>query len=189
MCIYFKMVITISSHPLPHIGTHFLFLWWDISRSTLQKRKRDPLSKLLPNMCCSVINRPSLGGVGVRTGLGPTSPPCFPLGPSPFCLRCHQRLGFVQENLSYPELGSGVPLCHYLNQNPLYSLSFSFSFFLVALGLRGSPRTLAVVSQGRSWLRCTDFSLCWPLAVGSVGSSTCGSRALDHRLSSCGAWA
>ena len=41
------------------------------------KKKRDPLSKLLPNMRCSVINHPSMGGVGVRTGLGPTFPPCF----------------------------------------------------------------------------------------------------------------
>ena len=43
-------------------------------------------------------------------------------------------------------------------------------------------------------LRCTGFSLQWPLPLRSVGSrcvgfSSCGSRALECRLSSCGAWA
>lgn len=77
-----------------------------------------------------------------------------------------------------------------LNQNPPDSFSFSFSFFLVALGLRGSPRTFSGCGEpGHSWLRCTDFSLCWPLVLGSMGSSSCGSWALEHRLSSCGVWA
>ena len=49
-------------------------------------------------------------------------------------------------------------------------------------------------SRGHSWLRCAGFSLRWPLLLRSMGSrhvglSSCGSRALQCRLSSCGTWA
>ena len=47
---------------------------------------------------------------------------------------------------------------------------------------------------GYSSLWCTDFSLRWLLFLWSVGSrhagfSSCGSRALEGKLSSCGTWA
>ena len=54
--------------------------------------------------------------------------------------------------------------------------------------------SLVAVSEGYSSLWCTGFSL-WQLLLlqstgsGCMGFSSCGSRALEHRLSSCGAWA
>ena len=51
-----------------------------------------------------------------------------------------------------------------------------------------------VASGGHSSLRCAGFSLRWPLPLRSTGSrragfSSCGSRALGRRLSSCGSQA
>ena len=59
--------------------------------------------------------------------------------------------------------------------------------FVVAHGL-----SLVVVSGGYSSLRCMGFSLQWLLLLRSTGSrhvgfSSCGLRALERRLSSCGA--
>ena len=61
--------------------------------------------------------------------------------------------------------------------------------FVAARGL-----SLVVVSRGYSLLRCAGFSLRWLLLLRSTGSrhagfSSCGSWALECRLSSCGAWA
>ena len=52
--------------------------------------------------------------------------------------------------------------------------------------------SLVVVSRGYSSLWCAGFSLRWLLLLRSTGSScagfsSCGSRALERRLSSCGA--
>ena len=52
--------------------------------------------------------------------------------------------------------------------------------------------SLVAESEGYSSLRCTGFSLRWLLLLRSTGSrragfSSCGARALEHRLSSCGA--
>ena len=54
--------------------------------------------------------------------------------------------------------------------------------------------SLVVVSGGYSLLQCAGFSLQWLLWLQSTGSrctgfSSCGLWALEHRLSSCGAWA
>ena len=54
--------------------------------------------------------------------------------------------------------------------------------------------SLVAVSRGYSSLWCVGFSLRWLLLFWSTGSrhagfSSCGSRALERRLSSCGAWA
>ena len=59
--------------------------------------------------------------------------------------------------------------------------------FIAACGL-----SLVVVSGGYSSFQCTGFSLWWLLLLWSTGSrrvgfSRCGSRALERRLSSCGA--
>ena len=48
--------------------------------------------------------------------------------------------------------------------------------------------------RGLLQLRCTGFSLQWLLSLWSMGSryagfSSCGSQALECRLSSCGTWA
>ena len=61
--------------------------------------------------------------------------------------------------------------------------------FVAARGL-----SLVAASRGYSPLRCAGFSLRWLLLSGSTGSrrlgfSSCGSQALEHRLSSCGAQA
>ena len=61
--------------------------------------------------------------------------------------------------------------------------------FIAARGL-----SLVVASGGYSLLRCVGFSLQWLLLLqstgsGSAGFSSCGSRALEHSLSSCGAQA
>ena len=52
--------------------------------------------------------------------------------------------------------------------------------------------SLVAASGGYSLLQCMGFSLWWLLLLRSMGSrhtgfSSCGSRALEHRLSSCGA--
>ena len=54
--------------------------------------------------------------------------------------------------------------------------------------------SLVVASRGYSSLWCTGFSLRWLLLLRSMGSrcagfTSCGSRALECRLSGCGAWA
>ena len=59
--------------------------------------------------------------------------------------------------------------------------------FVAARGL-----SLVVASGGYSLLRCEGFSLRWLLLLRSTGSrcagfNSCGLRALEHRLSSCGA--
>ena len=58
----------------------------------------------------------------------------------------------------------------------------------VFVAVRG--RSLVVASRGYSLLWCAGFSLWWLLlwSTGSrrAGFSSCGSRALEHRLSSCG---
>ena len=58
--------------------------------------------------------------------------------------------------------------------------------FVAVLGL-----SLVAASGGYCSLRCMGFSLWWLLLLWSTGSrrvgfSSCGSRALEHRLSSCG---
>ena len=52
--------------------------------------------------------------------------------------------------------------------------------------------SLVAASGGYSLLRCAGFSLSWLLLLQNMGSrhvgfSNCGTQALEHRLSSCGA--
>ena len=70
-----------------------------------------------------------------------------------------------------------------------------FFFFFGCVG-SSLLRRLSVgeASGGYSSLRCAGFSLWWLLLLWSTGSrhagfSSCGSWALERRLSSCGAWA
>ena len=80
-----------------------------------------------------------------------------------------------------------------LNQDfPDNLLLFLFLFWLhwVFVAVRGL--SLVAVSGGYSSLRCAGFSLRWLLLLQSMGSrhagfSSCGSQALECRLSSCGA--
>ena len=69
---------------------------------------------------------------------------------------------------------------------------FIFNFWLRWVFVAAHGLSLAVVSGDCSSLWCMGFSLRWLLLLWSTGSrcagfSSCGSRALEHRLSSCGA--
>ena len=73
-----------------------------------------------------------------------------------------------------------------------YSFFFFFKIYLfyfwlcwVFIAARGL--SLVAVSGGYSSLRCAGFSLWWLLLLQSMGSSSCGTRAPERRLSSCGA--
>ena len=75
---------------------------------------------------------------------------------------------------------------------------FKNLFILFIFGCVGSVAacglSLVAASGGYSSLQCVGFSLQWLLLLLSMGSrctgfSSCGSRALEHRLSSSGAWA
>ena len=75
-------------------------------------------------------------------------------------------------------------------------LLFFFFFFLIYFWLRWvfvavPGLSLVAASKGYSSLRCAGFSLWWLLLLRSTGSthmgfSSCGSRALERRFSSCG---
>ena len=73
-----------------------------------------------------------------------------------------------------------------------FSFLFFFFFFLATFGLRCCAWSFSSWgSQGYSSLWCAGFSLRWLLLLQSTGSrhmgfSSCGSRALERRLSSCG---
>ena len=91
-------------------------------------------------------------------------------------------------------------LCH-VEEVPFYAsflrvFFFKFIYFIyfwlfwVFVAVRGL--SLVVASGGHSSLRFMGFSLRWPLLLRSTGSRrtgfrSCGSRALERRLSSCGA--
>ena len=76
-----------------------------------------------------------------------------------------------------------------------------FYFWLCWVFVAARRLSLVVASGGYSSLRCMGFSLQWLLLLRSTGSrhvssvvvarelSSCSSRALGRRLSSCGAWA
>ena len=88
-------------------------------------------------------------------------------------------------------------------------LTFIYLFIFLLLWVFVAARGLSLVtaSGGYSWLRCAGFSLRWLLLLQSTGSrrmgfsscstwasvvavhelSSCGLRALERRLSSCGA--
>ena len=95
-------------------------------------------------------------------------------------------------------MGSGVCICVLVLIYPLGMVSYYLYFFIylffwlcwVFVAVRGLP--LFAASRGYSSLWCTVFSSLWLLVLQSMGSkragfSSCGSWALECRLSSCGA--
>ena len=67
-----------------------------------------------------------------------------------------------------------------------------FYFWLRWVFVAARRLSLVAVSRGYSWLWRAGFSLQWLLLLRSTGSRhvsfrSCGMRALEHRLSSCGA--
>ena len=74
----------------------------------------------------------------------------------------------------------------------LYLLILLIYFWLPWVFAAACGLSLVAGSRDYSSLRCTGFSLRWLLLLWSMGSrrmgfSSCGSRALERRLSSCGA--
>ena len=82
----------------------------------------------------------------------------------------------------------------FLSLLSFFKLFILFILFLAALGLHCCMRDFSScrVSEGYSSLQCASFSLRWLLLLRSTGSrctafSSCSSRVLERRLSSCGA--
>ena len=85
----------------------------------------------------------------------------------------------------------------------LFFFFFNFIFlFLAALGLRCCMRAFSVCGEwGLLFVALCGFLIAWLLLLRSTGSrrvgsvvvarglGSCGSRALERRLSSCGTWA
>ena len=76
----------------------------------------------------------------------------------------------------------------------IYLFILFICFWLCWVFLAACVLSLVAASGGYSLLQCVDFSLRWLLLLRSTGSRhagfrSCGSRALERRLSSCGAWA
>ena len=62
--------------------------------------------------------------------------------------------------------------------------------FVAACGFSLVVKSWRLLPSGSAWPSCSCvFSCCRALALGHAGFSGCISRALEHRLGSCGAWA
>ena len=75
----------------------------------------------------------------------------------------------------------------------IYFILFIY-FWLRWVFLAACVLSLVAASGGLLFVACVGFSLCWLLMLRSTdsrhaGVRSCGSRALECRLSSCGAWA
>ena len=121
-------------------------------------------------------------------------------------LRKSQILGQLLLKLSLTHLPSPFETCHepattlicvyiFLEFHCIFFKINLFYLFLAVLGLHCCMRAFSSCGgQGYSSLRCVGFSLRWLLLLRSTSSrcagfSSCGLRALDRRLSSCGALA
>ena len=96
-------------------------------------------------------------------------------------------------NIHLRALGMSPQINKLTHSHSLYIFFFLFFFFLglcwVFVGARGL--SLVAVSRGYSLLPYAGFSLWWLFLLWSTGSRhmgfySCGSRALERRLSSCG---
>ena len=76
-----------------------------------------------------------------------------------------------------------------------FKILFLFIYFWLRWAFLAARRlSLVAASRGYSSLRCAGFSLrrlllLWSMGSRRTGFSSCGSQALERRLSSCGAWA
>ena len=85
----------------------------------------------------------------------------------------------------------------FLKKKFFFKIKFVYLFIYfwlcwVFVAVRGL--SLVAASGGYSSLQCAGFSLRWLLSLWSTGSRragfcSCGTRALEHKLSSCGALA
>ena len=121
-----------------------------------------------------------------------------PSPPSPSTSRTfhHRKLKFCAHLTVAPHSPTPQPLattpCSALNCKSTFFFFLFFYFWLcwVFIAVRGL--SLVAVSGGYSLLRCAGFLLEWLLLLRSTGSrragfSSCGSRALERRISNCGA--
>ena len=67
-----------------------------------------------------------------------------------------------------------------------FEINLFIYFWLCWVFVGAQGLSLAAASGGYSSLRCAGFSLRWLLLLWSTGFSSCGSWALERRLSSCG---
>ena len=65
---------------------------------------------------------------------------------------------------------------------------FIYLFWLCWVFVAAHGLSLIVASRGYSCCRAQALGA-WASVVGVCGLSSCGSRAVEHRLSSCGSWA
>ena len=100
--------------------------------------------------------------------------------------------------LQPPEITNVIRLVCFPRQSYLfiYLLTYLFIYYLWLFWVSIAARGLSLVSASGSYssLRCVGLSLRWLLLLRSTGSrqtgfSSCGSQALQRRLSSCGAQA
>ena len=71
-----------------------------------------------------------------------------------------------------------------------YLFYFSLCWVFIAVVLFSSCSRWGPLSSCSALpFHCDDFSYCRTQAPGCLGFSSCGTRAPEHRLSSCGAWA
>ena len=96
--------------------------------------------------------------------------------------------------------GKGGPLCDFGEESMVLSFFKKFIYLFIYLFIyfwlswvfvAARGLSLVAASGGYSLLRCSVFSLRWLLLMWSMGSrcvgfSSCGTRALEFRLSSCG---
>ena len=111
--------------------------------------------------------------------------------------------GQIKEVELYPIVTWSPAFCqmHHFGENCRVREGWKTDFFLVLFFLwlhwvfvAARGLSLVVASRGYSLLWCTGLWLRWPLLLQSTGSrhagfSSCGTRAPELRLSSCGAWA
>ena len=73
----------------------------------------------------------------------------------------------------------------------LIYILLSYLFLAVLHGFSYSCGEWEPISSGDAQTSCSMFSCCgaWASVVGAGGLSSCGSGALEHRFSRCGAWA
>ena len=110
--------------------------------------------------------------------------------------RRHPGLGdngpwLTGKELRGPDLAQGLILLVFFFLNRFIYLFIYLIFWLCWVFIAAHGLSLVAASRGCSSLRCAGFSLWWLLLLRSTGSrrvglSSCGSRALERRLRSCG---
>ena len=126
------------------------------------------------NVCCT----------GVKTGSWSSSRPflCTSITAVPFLASTWGHLSLFPQPF--------LVLC-----SAFFFFFFNFlNFWLCWVFVAARGLSLVASSGGCSLFQCVGFSLQWLLLLQSTGSrpvgfSSCGSRALERSLSSCGAWA